>query len=288
VTVGYSTTRWTLLSMAVVVVSALAVLPSLAAAQTVTGTVRDGETGRPIEGVQVTLASAESEAVATSLTDAEGHFALRAPGPGSWKLMARRLGYGTVASEGLSIGSTEWLVAEVVLNVDPVPLEAVVVTSRRFIYSPAVERFYERRDLGVRTGLGFFLVREEIERLSAQRPSDLVRGARGVRVRTARGGGGAGIRMTSGCIPALYIDGVPINRSYRTDSLDDFVTVMDIEGIELYRGAATQIGHIYDPSGCGLVLVWTRGGRQDLEREGGWMRVIGTLAALGLALLIMR
>jgi hypothetical protein len=287
--IGPSTTRLAISSLAFLAASALTLLPAGAAAQAVTGIVRDAETGRPVDGVEVMLINPAGVAAATTMTDDAGSFLLRAPGAGSWILAARRPGYGAVTSEAIRMEASEWLVAEVVLGVEPLQLEPIVVTSRRSIHSPAVERFYERRDRAGRTGLGYFVVREEIERLSPQQPSDLLRDARGVRIRTARGGRGAGIRMAGGCVPAIYLDGVPINRSYRTDSLDDFVTVMDIEGIEVYRGASTQVGHIYDPSGCGLVLVWTRGGRQDVEpTRGGWTRMIGTVAALGLVLLIMR
>lgn len=96
--------------------------------------------------------------------------------------------------------------------------------------------------------------------------------------------------MGGGCVPAMYIDGVPINRSNRTDSLDDFVTVLNIEGIEVYRGPSTQIGHIYDPSGCGLVLVWTRGGHGGGETDtpNRWLKLAVTLATIGLVLLVTR
>jgi outer membrane cobalamin receptor len=124
--------------------------------------------------------------------------------------------------------------------------------------------------------------REDIERIRPIEATDLLRMTSGVRVVQGTFGRGRGLRMAGGtCIPALYIDGVQINRTNTDDSLDDFVAAQSIEGIEVYRGAQ-QVGRFFDQKGCGLVLVWTRRGAPDPEGGRGWLRLAAGVALLGL------
>jgi hypothetical protein len=62
--------------------------------------------------------------------------------------------------------------------------------------------------------------------------------------------------------------------------------VMDIEGVEVYRGPSSQLANLHDPSGCGLVLVWTRGGYHDPDSTFQWRTVLGALGILALFALI--
>jgi hypothetical protein len=273
---------------AVIVAAATLLLGSAAGlvAQTVSGIVTEAQTGQPVEGAEIMLIDANEDVQARTMTAADGRFAAAVPHPGRWILRIERVGYGVLTSDPLEIKPAEWLLLEVTLDARAVPLEPIVVAARRSIYSPEVQRFYDRRDGAHRSGLGYFVVRAEIERLNPFRPTDLLRTAPGIRVVRGPAGRGQGLRMASGCIPAIFIDGMQINRMSRNDSLDDYVTVMDIEGVEVYRGPSSQLANLHDPSGCGLVLVWTRGGYHDPDSTFQWRTVLGALGILALFALI--
>jgi outer membrane receptor protein involved in Fe transport len=278
--------RTSLPPLALMTALGLALLPAPAAAQTITGTVVDAGSNQPIAAAEIWLRGPDDAAHGKVTTDEAGRFTIQAPGPGAWALTVQRIGFASLLSEPLPVNLAEWVVLEIALAADAIALEPIVVTARRSTRSPDVQRFYDRRDRSNRSGLGHFIVREDIERLSPHRPTDLLRTTPGIRVVRGPAGRGQGVRMSTGCIPAIYIDGMPLNRSNRHDSVDDYVTVLDIEGIEVYRGASSQLGQYYDPSGCGLVLVWTRGGHYDPDRPFRWRTVLGGLAALGLFLFL--
>jgi hypothetical protein len=87
--------------------------------------------------------------------------------------------------------------------------------------------------------------------------------------------------LPRGSAAAWFIDGVRVRG-------DDLWTVMpsQVEGIEVYRGAANAPGVFQDRSGCGVVLVWTRRGPEigDGTKTGFLTRrglvAVGALVAL--------
>jgi hypothetical protein len=74
-----------------------------AAAQTVRGQLLDQATKAPVEGALALLLNAQGKEINGALTDADGRFLLRAPGPGSYTVRTDRIGYGSVTSEPFSL-----------------------------------------------------------------------------------------------------------------------------------------------------------------------------------------
>ena len=270
--------------------TAAILLPLFAAtapAQVITGIVTDDATGRPLEGVEVTLLDTTQVVRGRAATRDDGRFALTTPAAGEWLLSLERLGYRPIHLERVEVSPGERVVVEVRMAVAAVPLDPVVVTSRTLYRSPTIQAFYDRMQQGGPGGMGSFISRSDIERHGAGDPTDLFRGEASVRTVPGRVGRGDGLRMSAGCVPAVYIDGSQINRLNRYDSLDDYVTTLSIEGIEIYRGAA-QVGRFHDPHGCGLILVWTRRGvAEDAAIAFSWQRLLGVAALIG-ALLVLR
>jgi hypothetical protein len=273
--------------LAIVLVAATAIPARTAIAQNISGTVAEAETGRQLEGVRVSLVDPSGVATKHAVSQDDGRFAVLAPHPGPWVVTAELLGFQTITSEPVRVGAGEWVVLEITMAAEAIPLDPIVVTARRSIGSPDIQRFYDRRDRASRTGIGHFLARTEIEQMSPNRPSDMLRSMSGVRVVRGPAGRGEGLRMAGGCIPAIYIDGIRINRVRLHDSIDDFVTVMDIEGIEVYRGPSSQVSQYHDPGGCGLVLVWTRAGDHDPDSSIRWTTVLGTVGGILLFMLLL-
>ena len=141
------------------IVAALAAVfafPAPAAAQngTVTGTVVESPSGRPLPAVSVTLrVPGDTSAVAGSSTDAAGRFRIVAA-PGTYTLQASRLGYGTARRPGVTItagGSAD--LGNVQLATATLLLEEVQVVTEAATAIVAADRtIYSTRDMPVASG----------------------------------------------------------------------------------------------------------------------------------------
>lgn len=262
-------------------------------AQTISGTVVDPEAGNPLSNVRLILLDTGDRETAAVFSDDSGRFLVTAPRAGRWRIAAELLGYGGVHSEPLDLRAGDTLMVEVRMALEPIQIEEpVVVRGKPSIMSLEITEFERRRRWGERSGLGHFIYGEEIDRGRPGRPTDLLRRVPGVTV-SGTSGYGQIVQMRGGCVPAIFIDGGQINAGGQSGrfggmaSLDTYVDVASIEGIEVYRGAHQPGGRFVDRSGCGLVLVWTRRGEYDPEARFSWMRL---LVGLGLAasLLLLR
>jgi hypothetical protein len=119
--------------------------PAAAQNGTVTGTVVESPSGRPLPAVSVTLrVPGDTSAVAGSSTDAAGRFRIVAA-PGTYTLQVSRLGYGTARRTGVTItaggasdlGNVELAAATLLLEQVQVVTEAAtaIVAADRTIYS---------------------------------------------------------------------------------------------------------------------------------------------------------
>lgn len=266
---------------------AAALAASGATAQNISGLVIDEATESPVEGARVVLMDDDERPRGETFSDSEGQFWMEVPRTGTWWLAITSIGYEPVVSAPIEARVGDYIEVEVYLTVAAVPIEEpVVVTGRMEHLNSDIQGFYDRMEQSERAGVGKFLARRDIERMRPLEPSDLLRTMHGVRVVQGARGRGKALRMTGGtCTPAIFIDGTQINRINVGDSIDDYLTVHAIEGIEVYRGSQ-QVGRFNDGRGCGLVLVWTRRGHVEPGGSGGWTRlVIGTALLLGLFLL---
>ena len=265
-----------------------ALLPAAAAAQQggVFGVVVDRDTDEPIGGVRVALVDLNGQEQVAAYSDDDGDFALKLPYETEWTLAAEMIGYAAARSDTLRAGPHDRVTVQIRLTVEPVEIGEPIVVTAVARMNPDLRAFYERMERGRISGFGRFVSREDIDRIRPIEPTDILRTTSGVRIVQGGFGRGRGVTMAGGsCVPALFIDGVQINRHDRGDSLDDFLAVQAIEGIEIYRGAQ-QVGRFFDQRGCGLVLVWTRRGEPDPEGGRGWLRLVAGTALLALVFLM--
>lgn len=263
-------------SAAVLVVLAGAVLSSAdpAAAQTVAGTIVDPETEAPLSDVHIRLLDGSGDAVSATFSRDDGRFRIAAPSPGTWRLAAELLGRATITSPPIELEEGGVVRVEIRMGVEAVRLDdPVVITTRR---SPADHEFHRRRLTRERTGFGHFIYGDDLD-FTASRPTELLRTIPGVILRRGAGPGQI-VTMRGGCVPAVFIDGMQINYGDRGESLDTYLDVHNLEGIEVYKGMHSP-GRFFDPAGCGLVLAWTKRGEGDPDRPFSWLRL---LAGLGL------
>lgn len=271
-------------SIALVIVAAAAAsaAPHPLAAQVIAGVVIEHTTGDPMPDVTVQLLDVDARAVATTLSDQHGRFRLAAPRGGEWRITAEHLGYRRAEASGLDVLEGATLTVEIRMSVQPVALDSsIIVTAESTFASHDLERFHQRRLEG--TGFGHFIYGESIRRGIGGRPTDLLRSVPGVRINSNRGGTGSVIHMRAGCVPAVFVDGMEINRFSSSESLDHYLSVQDIEGIEVYRGIPPDVRY-YDRKGCGVVLVWTR--RGEPSGSSGSL-LIRLLVAVGLVAVLL-
>jgi hypothetical protein len=125
---------------ALLLASLLAALPAVLAAQVVTGTVVDQQSGAPVSGALVALVTSDGRVRAQMLTDRAGAFSLRAPAAGRYTLRAERIGYATAASRPLELAAGETVSYRLAAPAERVQLQGVVATggdSRRCTVRPA-------------------------------------------------------------------------------------------------------------------------------------------------------
>ncbi len=99
------------------------------AAQAVRGTVSDPATGEPLWGaVVVLLEGAEGEARAAGvIADQGGRYLIRAPGPGTYRLRAERIGFRSITTPPFALGAEESLHRDLRAPVQAVALEEIRV-----------------------------------------------------------------------------------------------------------------------------------------------------------------
>ena len=96
-------------------------LPDLATGQTVRGHLFDNETRHAVVNGSVALRDTLGSLVARTGTDEDGAFVLKAPGPGTYSLLAVGMGYRSAPSGNFYVGQEDTVTMDVFLN--PAPLE---------------------------------------------------------------------------------------------------------------------------------------------------------------------
>lgn len=250
-------------------------------AATVRGWVVEYETGVPLEGATVSLASGPDSlpGVVARISGPGGTFFFPVVPPGLYRLSATLLGYMDLR-DTLRVESASDLELTLPLSVSPVPLEPIVVDITQRPIGPLAG--FERRRRKLR---GTFITREDIEASNPFEFTDLLRTIPGTRlVPTATFG--QRVTFRGGCTPDLWVDGTHV--STRGD-IDSFLRPEDLEAVEIYRGPETP-GE-FGGNLCGAIVVWTRrGAPEPAKAEGRSLRRQLTFAAsfVLLAFLIAR
>lgn len=230
-------------------------VPAVVSAQqfgTVTGTVRDGETGAPLPTVQV-FVQGTSEG---GLTSPSGVFTLENVPPGTHTIVARRIGYQEARQEDVAVGAGQQVVVDLMLAPAVLALQGIVATG----VADPVE--------GVRAPIS-------VGRLTSEMMPVAVAGGAAVEnlqgrvagVRMNRGSGqpgeGPSIMLRSpttlrgGGSPLIVVDGVVLSGSGVPSTVD--IDGLDIESIEVIRGAAAS--SLYGSrAAAGVIAIRTKDG----------------------------
>ncbi len=231
----------------------LAVLARPAIAQqhqgAVSGTVKDSG-GTVLSNVEVMLMRS-GRAVRT---DSAGHFLLAAIPAGNADIGFRRVAFEPVIVS-LKIPFDDTTEVEIRLG-GITPLLPAVIVNEKVERNRVLEQFEQRR----KTGAGYFVTRADIEKRRPNTLSEYMRMIPGVRIVTLDNGRSA-LRFArnprgNNCPPQYFLDGIPASNF----DIDE-VLPGDVEGVELYAGAAgvpPQFNRFYGTTICGTILIWTR------------------------------
>lgn len=249
------------------VVIALGVTASMAEAQAVRveGRVADNVSGASIGYADLTVRRPGGRFVRTVQADSAGRFDFQVQGLRGVELQVGGLGYEPNTTPVLYFDDKRYIEVEIRLEADAVllaPLEVLVwsaVGSSSFLDS------YRRR---LRTGMGIYITRAEIEARNPSFISDMLRTVPGMQV----GSSGSGLRsslsfgrsLAMRCYPQIFVDGMLMNPPTVGEAgarIDDLVNPATVEGIEIYRGLSTIPPEFLTPEAeCGVIAVWTRRG----------------------------
>jgi len=258
--------------------AAFAQVPSTGGAATVTGQVQEHETGRPLAGAAVSLASGPggTPGIGTRVSNDGGRFLFRDVPPGTYRIVVTLLGYRDLR-DTLQVALDSDLDLVLPLSVSPIPLEPlVVVTERR---SRGIMGDFEGRR---RRGMGTFFDREDIEARNPTYFTDLLRMVPGVRIVPA-GPYDYAVLMRGGCTPALWVDGMEV---ISPEGIDHILPTMDLEAVEIYHSSTLPVQFGSDM--CGGIVAWTRRGEPDAGGGSFWKRLGFAAAFVALVFILTR
>lgn len=233
-------------------------LPAAAAGQQVQGRVIDDAEETPVAGATVALEDSTGRVIRRVVVDDQGTFWIWHTEAGDFRLSAKRIGYATVAAQPVRLDSAHVVEVEIRMRPRAVPVEPLRVVARREIEPFTPDEFYDR--MSRLEDRGSFLTREDIEDSGARLPSLAVAWVPGTWVQpSGRSAFSNTINLVSYgeiCTPKVFLNGRELP-DWAT--LDDFVLVDRIEGIEIYRGHFVPDTYAnFDAWGCGMILVWTK------------------------------
>jgi TonB-dependent starch-binding outer membrane protein SusC len=240
--------------------------PAQRTAASISGTVRERGSERPLQGVQVRVVGTQRGAT----TDASGHYRIVNVAPGSVQLVAQQLGYApqprtvTVTAEGAT--------ADFTLAMAATTLDQIVVT--------ATGQSERRRENGASTST---VDSSQFNKAAISTFADALSSrAPGVVVQTSAGESGAGSRIRirgSNSIslskePLLIVDGVRLDNTPESSPIDvggqfpsrlNDINPEEIESFEVVKGPAAAA--LYGTAAAnGVIQITTKRGRAGKTR----------------------
>ncbi|HEV7838013.1 MAG TPA: carboxypeptidase regulatory-like domain-containing protein [Gemmatimonadaceae bacterium] len=212
--------------------------------------------GNPVgSGTRVEVAG--TEAVAN--TNEKGEFSLRNLPSGTHNLVARHIGFAAnVVAVDLSTREPRSVTVRLPKYVNV--MDPVVVTARRTA-SLDVVGFSQRK----KTGMGYYLGPDQIERMHAQYLTDVLRQVPGIRVSSTPDGDVVvptrGASLAGGSCVQYYVDNMPW-QSMQPGDINQFVSGHEIAAVEVYNGPGAPAQYTR-ANGCATIVLWTKSRIRD-------------------------
>jgi hypothetical protein len=264
-------------SLARLGLAGLAAWPGIGSAQTlVTGRVTGS--GRPLANAEIRI----DPRALQSVTGDSGTYRVLFPDAGMVRVSVRAVGF-YPATRRFVLAGNDTVVADFALAAVPQTLDPIKVEGHAALVRGKMQGFEERR----RAGFGRFFTREFLAERETSTLSNVLRLTNNLQLirRPDQCGGGfavatgrsgmfrweawmacAGARLPTACYSPVFLDGAlfwgPGLPGVPPPDMDQ-LKVLDLEGIEVYRGGSeVPLQYQIPGSDCGVVLLWTRvGGR---------------------------
>ena len=212
--------------------------------------------GRVLLEGSPTNAGSRVEVVGTdvvALTNEKGEFTLRNLPSGSHVLLARHLGFG---AETVPVDLSSRAPQRVTIRLPKfvAVIDPVVVTASRVAGLDKVG-FTQRQ----KSGMGYYLSPEQIQRLNPNRLTDVLRQVPGLRISySPQGDVVSGSRGTSGGCVQYYVDDLPW-QSAEPGDVNNFVNGPEVVGVEVYQSSNTPARYSRAMQGdCVTIVIWTK------------------------------
>ena len=195
------------------------------------------------------------------LTNEKGEFTIRNLPSGSQVLLARHLGFGA-ETVPVNLSAREPKRVSIKLPKFVAINDPVVVTARR---AGSLEKIgFTRRQ---KSGMGFFLDQEQIQRLRPSRLTDILRTVPGLRVSYGNDGevvsSSRGSTSFSGGDCVQYIlDDMPWQSASPGD-INQFVNGSEVVAAEIYQASNVPAQYSRGMQSCTTIVLWTRARIRD-------------------------
>jgi hypothetical protein len=215
----------------------------------ISGTVLDQDGWRAVQGARVRLLDLDGMA---RTTDESGRFLFTDVPRGIHEIEIQHLAFGR-GTYLINVLPGETVHVEVRLEANPIVLDSMVITATVERSRLGIVGFTERQ----RRGWGHFFEGEDAE---AWRIRHVLSRVPGLRIQQGRSAFDLRVTFRRGvrvCTPEIYLDRVL--QRWANGNVEDVVTGLEIEGIEIYRGTETPMEFQalqYPP--CGAIVIWTR------------------------------
>lgn len=185
-------------------------------------------------------------------TGDNGRFRITGLRSGNYILTVHRIGYVAIAV-ATTVVPGDTLRPSFELQRITTELDTMIVTAKSAV--ARMTEFESRR----KTGIGYFLSADDIERKVSIGLGDVIREIPTVDIDTRGMFSQVAINKRSGgCMFQIYLDGLPMPTP--TD-LQVLPRPQQIAGIEVYSGPATvPLQYKFGRANCGVMLIWTKSG----------------------------
>lgn len=205
--------------------------------------------GKPLEGAMVLLLGTQLSARSNS----DGAFRLTGLPAGTQSVEVREIGY---SPKRFAVDLTPHRPSTLTATLDERTqvLKTMEITAKR---GSEIAGFDQRK----KTGLGYYMDRDQIEKSASISTTDLFRQVPGLTVAWDGQGYQVQVNRTSNagmCPVAYYIDGSPFLSL--GDDIDQIVRPEDIAAIEVYKSSAETPMQFQGADGgpCGTIVIWTK------------------------------
>lgn len=214
----------------------------------VKGIILDNETNEVVNSAMISIIDNDDRKVAETISDLKGMFTINNVKEGSYKLLAKRIGYNS-AEKTITVNKNSFLELKIELSPDVINTEKINVTATKteqtLQQTPSSISIVTSDDIKYKNILTFDNILQGVEGVAVTRTSGINVNSLSIRGSSDVAGGGIGNRVL------LLLDGRPSLTGDSKGALWSLIPVSIIERTEVVKGAFSSL---YGSSAIGGVV----------------------------------